>query len=130
MSRTIRDHVIPFVEYLEEVRGLSPHTVTAYAKDVRQFGSWVKSTTGEEKSPGEVTHPLMRSFLGTLRSRGYSPGTVARKLASLRAFFRYLQHTGVLTDNPASLLRSPKTSQKLPVFSSTAPGSGSQNWWG
>ena len=116
MGRTIRHYVDPFKEYLEDVRGLSPHTITAYVKDVRQFASWVKSTEGGEKSPGEIDHHLLRSFLGTLRSRGYSSGTVARKLASLRSFFRYLQHSGVLAENPASLLQSPKTSQKLPVF--------------
>lgn len=106
----------PFAEHLSSVRALSPHTVTAYTKDVRQFASWVKSETGGDLQPSEVDHKLLRSFLGTLRRRGYAPGTVARKLASLRSFFRYLQHAGVVEENPASLLHSPKIGQRLPTF--------------
>jgi tyrosine recombinase XerC len=116
MSQTLRDLIDPFTEYLESVRVLSKHTVTAYSKDVRQFASWMKSHTGKNLSAAEVDHTLLRSFLGTLRSRGYAPGTVSRKLASLRAFFRYLQHTGMTDHDPASLLQSPRIPQRLPTY--------------
>ena len=116
MGLSFREHVTAFSEYLVQVRALSPHTVTAYSKDIRQFAAWMKSSEGREVDPGEIDHTLLRSFLGMLRRRGYSSGTVARKLASLRAFFRYLEQAGVIEVDPAVLLRSPKTPQKLPVF--------------
>ena len=116
MSEAIRDHVKSFADHLSSVRSLSDHTVTAYSKDVRQFASWARSETGGDIRPSEVDHILLRSFLGTLRRRGYAPGTVARKLASLRAFFRYLQQAGVLDGDPASLLHSPRVPQRLPTY--------------
>lgn len=116
MQESIRDLIEPFTSYLSGVRGLSPHTVIAYARDVRQFASWTKATTGDDSLSAEIDHTLLRSFLGTLRRRGYAPTTVARKLASLRAFFRYLQHAGVMEEDPASLLHSPRTPHHLPAF--------------
>ncbi len=116
MNQSIRYHVSLFAEHMATVRGLSPHTITAYAKDVRQFASWVKFQTGGETDPADVDHTLLRSFLGTLRRRGYASGTVARKLASLRAFFRYLHNSGVIEQDPATLLHSPRKSHRLPSF--------------
>jgi integrase/recombinase XerC len=116
MSRSFTEEVEAFAAWLTNVRSLSPHTVTAYVKDVRQFAAWVRSDRGRELPPAEVDHALLRSFLGTLRRRGYASGTVARKLASLRAFFRYLQRAGVIDEDPATLLRSPRSTQRLPVF--------------
>ena len=116
MGLSFREHIAAFSEYLIQIRALSPHTVTAYSKDIRQFAAWMRSTKGRELPPGKIDHTLLRSFLGMLRRRGYSSGTVARKLASLRAFFRYLQRDGVIEVDPASLLRSPRTPQHLPVF--------------
>jgi len=116
MGQSIREQIESFAEYLTRVRSLSPHTVTAYTKDIRQFSAWLLSTEGMELHPREIDHVLLRSFLGMLRQRGYSSGTVARKLASLRAFFRYLQHLGEIEEDPAALLRSPRATQRLPVF--------------
>ena len=116
MGMLFREHIESFSEYLVQIRALSPHTVTAYSKDIRQFDAWLKSSEGREFQPGEIDHTLLRSFLGMLRRRGYSSGTVARKLASLRAFFRYLEQADVIEVDPAVLLRSPKTPQRLPVF--------------
>ncbi len=116
MGLSLREHVAAFSEYLVQIRALSPHTVTAYSKDIRQFAAWMQSTEGREFLPEEIDHTLLRSFLGMLRRRGYSSGTVARKLASLRAFFRYLEQTGVIDVDPSALLRSPKTPQRLPIF--------------
>ncbi len=109
-----------FGEYLSTVRDLSPHTVTAYVRDVRQFAAWAKSVRGAEPRPVEVDHILLRSFLGTLRRRGYAPRTVGRKLASLRAFWRWMLGAGVVDEDPASLLHTPRTPRRLPVFLSRA----------
>jgi tyrosine recombinase XerC len=115
MATSIREQIDSFSAYLTRVRALSPHTVTAYSKDIRQFAAWLASTGERETDPGRIDHTLLRSFLGMLRRRGYASGTVARKLASLRAFFRYLQQQGVIDEDPAALLRSPRAAQRLPV---------------
>jgi integrase/recombinase XerC len=116
MGLSFREQIESFADYLTRVRSLSQHTVTAYTRDVRQFGAWVHSTSGKEPISGEIDHVLLRSFLGMLRRRGYASGTVARKLASLRAFFRFLQHSGEIDEDPAVLLHSPRARQRLPVF--------------
>ncbi len=116
MSTAIREHIDRFTRYLAQVRGLSSHTVTGYGKDVKQFAAWARSRAGDEASPEDVDHTLLRAFLGMLRQRGYAPGTVARKLASLRAFFGYLVKEGAVEEDPTDLLRSPKTPQRLPSY--------------
>jgi len=116
----IRDLTADFGEHLRAVRGLSEHTVTAYERDVRQFAAWARSARGAEPRPREVDHVMLRSFLGALRRRGYAPRTVGRKLASLRAFWRWLLAIGAVTEDPASLLQSPRTPHRLPRFLSRA----------
>lgn len=116
MSATIREHTDRFTRHLAQVRDLSPHTVTGYGKDVRQFAAWARSRLGEEPVPGQVDHNLLRAFLGMLRQRGYAPGTVARKLASLRSFFGYMLKEGVVEEDPTRILRSPKTPRRLPSY--------------
>lgn len=116
MGVSIRDRAAPFAHYLARVRGLSEHTVTAYAKDVRQFAAWVKSERGAEVAAGDVDHVLVRAFLGALRQRGYASRTVARKLASLRAFFRYLLREALIEGDPTGVLRAPRAPRRLPAF--------------
>jgi len=116
MANPLRDHVDRFGAYLTEVRALSPNTVVAYCKDVRQFAAWVRSKTGHDPGAAEIDHTLIRAFLGALRQRGYASSTVARKLGSLRSFFGYLVRDGVLPEDPSVLLRSPKSPQRLPTY--------------
>jgi integrase/recombinase XerC len=110
MSHPLRDQVDRFG------RALSPNTVTAYCKDVRQFAAWLRSRTGCDLEAGDVDHTLIRAFLGALRQRGYASSTVARKLGSLRAFFGYLARAELIRDDPSVLLRSPKSPQRLPTY--------------
>ena len=105
MKKELRD----FLEYLEHQRNYSPHTVKAYREDITQFLRYVK-----RKPLRSIDHHLLRSFLSHLRDAGYSPVTVGRKVASLRAFFRFLLRRRIITTNPVLLLRSPKKPERLP----------------
>ncbi|MFO7769359.1 MAG: tyrosine recombinase XerC [bacterium] len=116
MSTTIREHIDRYARHLSRVRDLSPHTVTAYTKDVRQFAAWARSRLGSDPEPGQVDHILLRAFLGMLRERGYASGTVARKLAGLRSFFGWLLKEGLVEEDPTGILRSPKTPKRLPSY--------------
>jgi integrase/recombinase XerC len=64
----------------------------------------------------DVDYPVLRRFLAELRARELKPRSVARKLSSLRSFFRYLQREGAIQKNPAALLVTPKLNKVLPHF--------------
>ena len=103
-----------FLLHLEREKGASPHTVKAYGKDLEQFAAHLRRQTGREVQPTEVDVLAIRGFLAWLHERGCSRATAARKLASLRTFFRYLSREGLVRSNPARLLVSPRQQRKIP----------------
>ncbi len=103
-----------FMEKLKHEKGFSKHTLRAYHNDLAQFDSFLKDE--KCKNLKRINHLLLRKFLAILRSRNYSRTTIARKLASLRSFFKFLNQDGVLELNPFEILRTPKQEKKLPHF--------------
>ena len=105
---------IEFIAKLEHEKGYSEHTLRAYHKDLSQFNTFLR----DEKcsSLKSVNHLLLRKFLAVLRTNNYSKTTIARKLASIRSFFKYLIQEGELVSNPFEALRTPKQEKKLPHF--------------
>ncbi len=114
----MREAIQAFLRYLEKEKRYSAHTVQAYGTDLEQFIDFLVEERGKRDSPriGEVTREEIRLFLGGLVRRGMSKRSVARKLASLRAFFGYLTRTGGIRSNPAATLVSPKLEKPLPAF--------------
>jgi integrase/recombinase XerC len=104
-----------FVRHLERERNASPHTARAYRQDLTQFALHARTTLGRPPRPADFDHLLVRSFLASLHERGLSKVSAARKLASLRTFFRFLCREGILTRNPARALLSPRVIRRLPV---------------
>ncbi len=105
-------HVEPFFDYLRVVRNVSPNTIQGYANDLSQFFSFLE---GREPARA-VDHVTIRRFLGERRAAGDSTRTAARKLSALRSFFRYLCREGVLEDNPAAAVSSPRLDRRLPRY--------------
>jgi integrase/recombinase XerC len=103
-----------FLVHLEREKGASPHTVRAYGKDLEQLDAHLRQQLGREAEPGDVDVLAIRGFLAWLHGRGCSRATAARKLASLRTFFRYLSREGLVRKNPARLLVSPRQQRKIP----------------
>jgi len=103
-----------FVAKLEHEKGFSEHTLRAYHKDLLQFDNFLKAE--KRTSLESVNHLLLRRFLAVLRSKNYSKTTIARKLASIRSFFKFLICEGELVANPFEMLRTPKQDKKLPHF--------------
>ena len=103
-----------FLEKLSLEKGFSKHTIRAYQNDLAQFGNFLEV----EKCKGfkYINHLLLRKFLAILRSESYSTTTIARKVAALRSFFKYLNLQGVIGQNPFEILRTPKQAKKLPHF--------------
>ena len=107
-----------FLRYLTDVRGVSMNTAEAYAKDVNQFIEFRADAQHPEAGDdwGSVDYRLVRGFLGHLARLKYAKSTVARKLAALRSFFRFLMQEGVVEQNPAALAATPKQDQRLPNY--------------
>jgi integrase/recombinase XerC len=102
-----------FLEYLSSERRASPHTIAAYAEDLRQFTRFLDSSG---HATATVDHLLVRRFLGTLLDQGMTKRTVARKLACLRSYFRYLKKRGGIETNPTALVATPRLERRLPSF--------------
>lgn len=110
-----------FLTDLEERRGASKHTVRSYRSDLAHFVAFVEETFREPgaAAPGPPTADsvgigLLRSYLASLYERGLARTTAARKLAALRAFYRYLGQIGAVARDPARTLRTPRTPQRIP----------------
>ena len=91
--------------------GAAERTRTAYGTDLGEFARWAGRLG---LGPAEITYPVLRRYAAALSERGSAPTTLARKLASLRAFFRTLVEHGDLRANPADLMATPRKPQNLP----------------
>ena len=94
---------------------MSPHTLAAYRRDLNQLRAFVEGREERPATVADVSKYRLRSWLGVLARDG-NPNTISRKLAAVRTFFRFLELHGVVRDNPATLLASPKVRRKLPGF--------------
>lgn len=92
---------------------MSPNTLAAYGTDLRQFFEWLAVRGG--RSVAAVDLKLLAAYLEHLRDRNLAVTTIARRLVSLKMFFRYLVLDGVLPQSSVDLLSSPKLWQYLPT---------------
>lgn len=104
-----------FVAHLGDERRASPHTVSAYGRDLRAFLGFALEKLGPEAGIGAIDRSTIRDYLGTLAPTR-TAATLGRKLSSIRAFFGYLERQGRVRRNPAALLASAKLRRKLPRF--------------
>jgi integrase/recombinase XerC len=111
----VRAEIAAFLRHLDRERNASPHTVRAYGEDLEQFAQHVRAELGREGEPRDVDHLLIRAFLSRLHRRGLKTSSSARKLATLRTFFRYLCREGVLERNPARAMLSPRLEKRVPT---------------
>ena len=98
-----------FVDHLRVERRSSPHTVAAYARDLRRFAAQVGGV-----ALGDIQGHHVRTFAGRLHAQGMSPRSIARHLSSVRSFFAFLVRRRELCANPASGVRAPKSGRPLP----------------
>jgi len=104
-----------FIGYLEAERGCSPQTLRAYSGDLMRFALFA-APDADEFDPTTVSLVQLRHYLAHLRQSGAARTTIARKVASLRSFYRFLIREGVVSDNPATSLTVPRLEKRLPVF--------------
>lgn len=102
-----------FLEHLEWERNLSPATLRAYRREILSFVNFVASDL-EHQQPAQTTPVTVRAHLAHLHSRGLQPRSVARALAALRTYFRFLVSEGALEASPAAAVPHPHDVQRTP----------------
>ncbi len=102
--------VARFLRALESERRASRHTVKAYSLDLGRFAEYIGPADGWDT----IDHIRIRGFLSALYEQGLSKTSVARALAALRSLYRWLAREGVVEQNPAKLVATPRLPKKLP----------------
>ncbi|GAB2705978.1 tyrosine recombinase XerC [Mucilaginibacter koreensis] len=110
-----------FTQYLKFEKRSSAHTVSAYESDLLQFYSFLETAYPERIATEEVTHHHIRGWMVTLMDKQVTARTVARKLATLRKYFKFLVQEQLLPANPAAKVQAPKLSKQLPTVVDTEP---------
>ncbi|MFH1858075.1 MAG: tyrosine recombinase XerC [Candidatus Omnitrophota bacterium] len=105
----MKRYIEKFFRYLQYEKNVSPHTITCYRGDLEAFQQAVGEVAVEK-----VTLLDLRRFLADLKAKNLKKITMARKLSSLRTFFKFLCREGYLKTNPTLTLRTPKQEKRLP----------------
>ena len=99
-----------FLDYLSVERGLSPHTIDAYRRDISQYISWLKVDFLKADSF------LIGEYVGKLREKEYEASSITRKLSAIRMFYKFLYMEGKVDYNPLEEITSPRRGRKLPAY--------------
>lgn len=106
-----------FLTHIEHEHGFSSNTVTAYRHDLDKFMAYLVQYEQKSHSNfGKIDRKTIRHFLGKEFEEGHSSRTVARRLASIKSFFRYLILAEIIKDNPAVHVKTPKIEKRIPTF--------------
>ncbi len=108
LERAIR----AFVRHARDELGLSPASLDAYGRDLRQFQHWCKSR--EISDPAAVCQADVRAFAASRHRQGINPKSIQRQLSALRRFFRYLRREGLVREDPVAGVRAPRIRRRLP----------------
>ncbi len=111
MLNSSKEYLEDFKTYLNVERNFSPHTARAYESDVLSFLVWLDSLPVEEADFNKL-----REYIHFIQRFEYQKTTIARKIAALRTFYKYLYRERVVDTNPAISLNAPKRSKPLPKF--------------
>ncbi len=103
-------YVQKFLDYLAIEKNSSPHTILNYSHDLREFCSFMGET-----GPEKADLVSLRRYLAELKQKNLAKATLARRLATLRSFYRFLTREGYLKKNPVTILKSPKQDKRLPI---------------
>ena len=123
-DETLPDIVERFIQSLAAEKGYSAHTQRAYRQNLAEFLSFVSGEADKSVQPATPPIPValeqvdaihIRSYMAYLHGRN-TKATIARKLAAIRTFFRHLQKIGLVRENPAQAVRTPKYGKPIPVF--------------
>jgi integrase/recombinase XerC len=111
------NEVAEYLEHLAKERDVSPNTVRAYERDLRDFVGFLSHYYGGETWSWQgIDRLAMRGFLGHLAKRGVSKRSTARTLSAVRSFYRYLHRNEIVDTNPARAVGVPRLEKHLPGY--------------
>ena len=114
----MQEEITRFLEYLKIDRDCSDNTIAAYRNDITQFYQFIQDYRRPDVPPitnwKDVDAVTVQSYLLFLKEREYASSTVARKVAAVKSFSQYLYNAGIIAENPAEQLDSPKVKKNLP----------------
>lgn len=111
----VRVMIDSFLEYLAFEKRSSEHTVTSYRIDLDQFRKYLLFQY-ECDQPQTASSVMLRSWIVSLMEEGLNPTSINRKIAALRSYYGFLRRRKLITKDPAKILTTMKTRQKLPAF--------------
>jgi integrase/recombinase XerC len=114
LAASLDSLVADYLRVLANERGASAHTLRAYQRELHGFAAYIEEIYGKEQSVDLIEHTHIRAYLGTLYDRGLAKASAARALAAIRSWFKWLARTGLLEQNAAALVATPKLPRHLP----------------
>jgi integrase/recombinase XerC len=112
-SSAVKNEIDQFTRYLATERNVSSHTLEAYQSDLGQFLEFLLRERGADATVEMVDHLIIRRFMALLH-KSHKKSSIGRKLAAIRAFFKFLLRQGKIARNPAELVSTPKKEKHLP----------------
>jgi integrase/recombinase XerC len=109
-----------FLQYLQVERNASDLTIKSYKEDLEALAEYFVQAQGQVPAVQRIQTVELRGYVAALSAAGYAKTTIARRLASLRSFFKFGQREGWCSTNPAKPLRNPRKPRALPHFLSAA----------
>ncbi|MFO0912301.1 MAG: tyrosine recombinase XerC [Pirellulales bacterium] len=103
-----------FLKFLSAERNASELTIKSYREDLSSLIEYLTDDTGRCPAPAQITTLDLRDYVAALHEADYAKSSIARRLASLRTFFRFAQREGLIQESPAAPLRNPRKSRTLP----------------
>lgn len=107
-------HIHEFLENLKSEKGYAPNTIEAYRNDLTQLMHFARRERPALSDWRRVDKPLLLMFIVHLKERGYTPATIARKIAVLKTFFHFLSERQYVEHNPTETLGAPKIVKQPP----------------
>ncbi|HOF02432.1 MAG TPA: tyrosine recombinase XerC [Atribacterota bacterium] len=116
MNDTINSNNLKeYKKFLKEQKNFSDNTINAYLRDIESITKFFQDTKNVSDIR-DLDYQALRGYIVFLKQKKYSDRTIARKISSLRVFYRYLRQEGFMEKNPAEYIQLPKIKNKLPVF--------------
>jgi integrase/recombinase XerC len=114
LSSELKQTIDRFIQYLRFERNASPATILEYGNDLDQFHEFLSPPGEETPALAAIDHRVIREFVGWQYDRGIAKATVAKKLSALRTFFKFSMREGLVRQNPARVVSTPRLPKRLP----------------
>ncbi len=116
MNEPLLKHIESFMVYLQKERGYSENTGAAYKRDLLQLKTWVDEIYQDKDFMEIMTKPVLKMYTYFLAESEQSKRSIARKIASIKSFSGFLRKKGIIENNPAVSLVTPRLDKPLPAF--------------